>query len=281
MESFEVHSFNKSVLDYRETIKSSFSLFHLNTRSLRNKFDELTQYLNELRESFDVLGFSETWYNDNCDMPIIDNYKNISMPRTHKRGGGVCAYIKTSIAHSTIPELCISSSDVECLALLVNNSVIIIVYRPPSGSIRHFYRFLEETFDYSLTNNRKAIYIGDININLLSNQRLSVDFLDMIHSHGFENCITSPTRITDNSESLLDVCLTNDSIDNIFSGTLTLGLSDHMPIFCILPCYSKPYPQSTPPTFVRQIDEKILTHFRDIASNTDWTNVIQVKDPNI
>lgn len=94
MAAFEVHSFNTVVKVNRETIKSSFSLFHLNTRSLRNKFDELTQYLKDLHEAFDVIAFTETWYADDCVVPSIDNYTNVSLSRTQKRGGGLCAYIK-------------------------------------------------------------------------------------------------------------------------------------------------------------------------------------------
>lgn len=204
------------------------------------------------------------------------------MSRTQKRGGGLCAYIKKSVAHSIISEFCLTSSDIESLALLVNNSVIFIVYRPPSGSISEFCQFLGEAFDYALINNLKAIYIGDININLLSNQKLFVDFLDMMHSHGFENCITSPKRITNSTESLLHVCLTNDRSDNIFAGTLALGLSDHMPIFWVFLSHAKRNPQSDRPTLFRKIDEESLTYFRDLACSTDWSNVTQeVQTPHL
>ena len=80
---------------------------YLNIRSLRNKthFLELPNFITS--NNIDVLTLSETWLNTSVkNLEIaIEGFKLFGLDRLHKRGGGVCTYIRQSIKASIIKDL--------------------------------------------------------------------------------------------------------------------------------------------------------------------------------
>ena len=79
--------------------------------------------------------------------------------------------------------------------------------------------------------------MGDYNINLLNvdSHSLTADFNDTMHSSGLVPLITRPTRVTENSATLIDNIFTNKvvSYDESVYGILVTDISDHYPIFCV------------------------------------------------
>ena len=76
--------------------------------------------------------------------------------------------------------------------------------------------------------------VGDFNIDLLKiNERVAFkDFLDSMISFGLYPSITLPTRLTDNSATLIDNIFTNYTDSNSHSsGVLILDMSDHLPYY--------------------------------------------------
>ena len=80
------------------SISDSFTLLHINLRSLKKHFEELSEFLSTLNMPFSVIGISETWLNNsNDDIFNIPGYKFISNNRRHKHGGGVGLFIKEDL----------------------------------------------------------------------------------------------------------------------------------------------------------------------------------------
>ena len=77
--------------------------------------------------------------------------------------------------------------------------------------------------------------MGDYNINILNydSHSATVEFVDMLHSSAFLPLINYPTRITQNSATVIDNIFT----DNIgepecgHNGILVTDITDHFPIF--------------------------------------------------
>lgn len=67
---------NEIKIDYNNDISelssTSLNILHLNTRSCRNKIDELTQMMYELNKTIHVIVFSETWLYENeiCNIAL-------------------------------------------------------------------------------------------------------------------------------------------------------------------------------------------------------------------
>ena len=62
--------------------------------------------------------------------------------------------------------------------------------------------------------------------------RLTMSYLEFSFTHSLEQIITGPTRITDQTATLIDHILTNSPDKISQSGDIDLGLSDHDLICC-------------------------------------------------
>ena len=85
--------------------------------------------------------------------------------------------------------------------------------------------------------NKLLYLIGDYNINLLNvdSHSLTADFNDTMYSSGLVPLITCPTRVKENSATLMDNIFTNKGVsygESVY-GILVFDISDHYPIFCV------------------------------------------------
>ena len=82
----------------------------------------------------------------------------------------------------------------------------------------------------------KTVIMGDINLDLNSNKAPSLvsDYLDIIRSNAFSNLIDKPTRVTPNTQTIIDHVLTNDSESILTPGVLVYPISDHYATSCII-----------------------------------------------
>ena len=110
-----------------------------------------------------------------------------------------------------------------------------ILYRPPDQS-----KVLDKlstaisrsnTFD-----NQEAYILGDLNINLINKQKHIPNgikrYKEFCSLYGLEQLISTPTRVTKNSSSILDHILTNSTDRVSQSGVIDTGLSYHQLIYC-------------------------------------------------
>ena len=88
-----------------------------------------------------------------------------------------------------------------------------------------------------LSHKKKVYYIlGDFNINLHRHNRMNSFnlYINSILSHGAVPLITKPTRISNNSSTIIDHIITNDSKHELQSFIVKSDLTDHYPIFCVI-----------------------------------------------
>ena len=90
-----------------------------------------------------------------------------------------------------------------------------------------------------------VIIMGDFNINLLNYETSPNvnNYINCMFSNHFQPFILHPSRITNNSSTLIDNIFTNAIDCKIFSGNILSQISDHLPQFAIFsnikPDYSK------------------------------------------
>ena len=141
--------------------KKGVHLAQLNIRSLWNKIDITRQMI--LNSGLDMISLSETWLSSQMNSQVIDipGYNCIRHDRSWtennniKKGGGLCAYVKSDINVSYLDflEYNVSTKDMELLwiSLILPNSKRIIIgnaYRPPQGNVKTFC----DTLDTLLSN---------------------------------------------------------------------------------------------------------------------------------
>ena len=112
------------------------------------------------------------------------------------------------------------------------------IYRHPNGNVAHYNESINAYLN-SIKTPDTCIIGGDINIDLLrTNCKLSQSYLDVMTTNNFIPTITTPTRITDSTVTLIDhifVKLPKSKINNkITAGNLLCDISDHLPNFTII-----------------------------------------------
>ena len=218
---------------------NTFSLLHLNIRSINKHFDDFQLLLDNPSQCLpSVIGVTETWLSTDPNPPFaLYEHDFIFNSRKERTGGGVALYISKSYDYSVCTDITLMNNDVESLFIEISllnqkNIIIGVVYRPPKGNILDFISSLSDIINNPILNNKDCFIMGDFNINLLKHvtDNASHNFLELFLSASFLPLISKPTRVNYNSATL---------IDNIFSNVIPLpdsyiilsDITDHYPIF--------------------------------------------------
>ena len=212
----------------------------LNVRSLWPNIDEVRIHFGD----FDILGICETWLNQSVTNDMINLYKHkvIRQDRnTGKRGGGLVVYVSDKLYNHT----CIMSDyssiteDIEQLWILIDEpnvrkKIVGLLYRPPGGNAENCLSSLRSNLEsIQLGLNCEISVMGDLNRNYKNRNTAPFRLLKEIErDFGLKQLITSPTRVTSKSSTLIDLLLT-DCNHVVESGVLDISISDHLPIYYI------------------------------------------------
>ena len=124
---------------------------------------------------------------------------------------------------------------------------------------------------------------GDFNINLLHikmcNKEHFENFLDMMLGYSLFPKITHPTRLGENSCSLIDniFCTLSPSIIHSNAGILHSRISDHFP--CYLSIRTNKFKLGIHPKYVKQII-KSPQAYNALLKNLTEVNIVDSLDPN-
>ena len=228
----------------------------------------------------DILCINET----KCDSTISDHeiclpgFELIRRDRliNGRRGGGVCIYIRSNLnfkRHDLISET------LENLIVEISRSKSILVstwYRPPDSPTSHFSEF-EKMIGLISAENLEYFLLGDLNIDYLStnnspNRNKITEIFDI---YGLEQMISEPTRITDKSSTLIDLCITNSPVNVVISGVLHLSISDHSLVYMVRKAH---YKRNT--VEVRSLKNVNRENFLRDLELKQWNNVHCSEDPN-
>ena len=95
--------------------------------------------------------------------------------------------------------------------------------------------YLQNTLEKLSYENKDIILMGDFNIDILKydTNNDSAAFLDMMYENFLLPYISSPTRVTPRSQTLIDNIFSNIIEDEIISGNITTTISDHYAQFTL------------------------------------------------
>lgn len=250
---------NEMFIDTLKRKPNVFKSLCLNIQSLNAKIDQLRIYVNSLHESnvrLDAIILQETWINSNMNTSHlnIDGYNLISQPCEISKHGGLAIYILDHIEYERLDIVKSQSGTWEGMFVKIKvhgntNLTVGNIYRPPRDLIENYTSFTKELEQQLLAFNGNVLIGGDFNLDLLKihERQIFNDYFDTVLSCGYIPKITLPTRITNNSGTLIDnfFCKISNEFANTTAGILTYKLSDHQPIFICLDYLetSKKYPK--------------------------------------
>lgn len=178
--------------------------------------------INLLRAHFEhsnalLIGITESWLTPRIhdNLVAIDGFHLVRHDRKlPKRGGGLLLYINDAASFELLPPD-MSHSDIHLEALSINvilpkqtNFLVTLVYLPPSADKVNALSKLKQI--NTLASRYKSIRIlaGDFNMDLSGTNKRQKDktlLLDFQRSVNLVQTIRKPTRITNNSSSLIDL----------------------------------------------------------------------------
>ena len=128
-----------------------------------------------------------------------------------------------------------------------------------------------------IDNEDKETYIlGDLNCNLLDQTNLDNDakhLLRILEIYQLTQLITKPTRITQRSKSLLDVCITSCPEKIIHSDVFHVGLSDHSLVYAVRKINSLPKCNRTREIEVRNFKNFNSERFLEDLQAQPWAQL--------
>ena len=266
-----------------------FKIVHLNIRSLPRKIDQLRLILEG--STIDIMTLSETWLHSKIDAQLVhvQGYNTYRLDRTIrqgakvKRGGGLVIYAKTSLDVYVQEAECTSNADVEVQWVRVRRHrskdlVLANVYRPPLGKVEKALKQLGQNLDSLAKPTDEVLIMGDFNVNY-QNQRSpnykKIKFFEKANS--LDQKISTTTRNTKTSKTLLDLALTNIKYIRA-AGALDSFLSDHQPIF-ILKKKKKNTGKNEQRFEGRSYRNYKKQNFTDNVMNKEWGHFYNANDP--
>ena len=204
---------------------------HINARSLRHKICDLTVISDQIRPA--IIAVTETWFDPTFSdaETSIPGYKIVRKDRI-STGGGVCIYIREDITFNPRPDLETSLEATWIDILMKHTKPVLVgcVYRPPNQT--DFMQTFKETIQ-GLSPESDTIILGDINIDILNRNNSSTKlYKNFLKNNGLSQIISEPTRISQNSNSLIDHIIVSNPINIIKCGVIPVGFSDHCMTFC-------------------------------------------------
>ena len=176
-----------------------------------------------------------------------ENVSSVNIEHCPKEGpnGGALIYVKNDIIYKVRNDLKIYQSEklesvfIEIIKSNNRNIMVGCVYRHPSMEVNEFNSLFLNTLSENLLSekNKEIVLLGDFNIDLLKYEKdhNTADFLDQMYSASLVPHITSPTRITSHSRTLIDNIFSMDISENAVSGNIAMSISDHLAQFLSLP----------------------------------------------
>ena len=219
---------------------NSLSIYSHNVNSLSKHFQEIRTFLNGFKNKFDIVSFTETKLSDDIEQLYrLPNYNSFSL-NNKRNSGGLMIYVNDNFEVTTRNDLTYKNDILECIfvEIKLSNSEHVVfgnMYRRPNTSIIDYLNILANILLTLKSESKKVIISGDININLLNckNNGQIADYVNLFRSHNFLSLINKPTRVTNNSYTLIDHVWSN-YYSNIIVGAIVYNqISDHFPTISI------------------------------------------------
>jgi hypothetical protein len=279
---FTSDTFNEN---YSES-SSDLTLIHTNIQSFfgEDHHDQFCTLMGSLNVSFDILCFSETWLKENTkDLISFPNYRPFHLTRERCRGGGVSVFVSDRCNSSIALNGCRCNANIEALFVDIKycnkNITVGVVYKSPLADNTLFLSELEQLITTLNVNKDQFVVCGDFNLDLLNylNHNPTLQFLNSMSASYLKPLISKPTRITDNSATLIDNIFLSNAND-CSAGILLSDISDHYPIFSVIKKYFAPSPLKQTVVKYRLINDVTLNNLYSKLQSFNFDEIVSCND---
>ena len=213
----------------------------LNITSLPKHIDEICVLL--ATKNFDILALNETRLDHSIPDDLVNiPYYDIIRNDRNRNGGGVCIYVRNTISYRNLSHTIPDNLEAVVVEIHKPNSrpfIVSTIYRPPNSTVDIFGKI--EYFISKFDCEHNEFYLlGDLNCNMLDTSSHVTKKLNLLlESYQLYQMINQPTRVTQFTSSLLDICVTSNPEHVILTDVVPLGVSDHNIIYVVRKINSK------------------------------------------
>lgn len=190
--------------------KKCLKLGLLNARSLNTGKDEFIVTM--LKYKPDIIAINETWLREGEESlaPEVPGYKFVHRARKGRRGGGVGFYVGREMSVRTRQHPAAALEQLWLEVQLPGAALALgTAYRPDSVPVRDALDALSESI-CCMSHCDYVCVLGDMNIDLAqANSSKVLEFTTFCREHGLDQLVKEPTRVTDCTETILDLVITD------------------------------------------------------------------------
>ena len=292
---YEMGAIKNKFIDY----KDGFSTYSHNIRSINGHWDDLLDILDSAQPiNFSVIALQEIWSVQKVfKIPGYSKFefmtRDKSGPPKPNCGGGVGFFIHEKFKdHEILENLTVFMPHVyESIWVKIKmkqgpDKIIGNIYRPNTAPLANLDRAIKihiEIINKLLADkshkNCDIQILSDFNLNMLNfeTHNLTNDYINSLISKSFLPVITMPTRVKQQSATLIDHIWTNKVCSRYNSGIILNSLSDHFPVVYFEECkHQKVY---LPDLTTRKINSTTIPAFCNLLKSASWSNVINLRFP--
>ena len=259
---------------------------HMNAVSVPLYKDQIDSIL--CKTGIDILGISETNIKNRTpkDLFKFNDFKLFHNNREWGNNGGVGVLIKMQYARfakkinvnfkQSQPENIFVEIEINKIKILVG-----VLYKSPSVRYGVFNEIFE-TLAFLTTKYDHCMFLGDFNIDQLKTNSPAFKFFqnNIINPLSLTQLVNSPTRVTEDTSTLIDLILVNAPENVKIVGTVDIpGISDHKMVYCSYSLKKIKFK----PIIIKRRD------FRNFASekfiqdmeNVQWDSFGEIADHNL
>lgn len=126
-------------------------------------------------------------------------------------------------------------------------------------------------------NDFTSVLGGDFNVDILKPSPAQSKLLCTFHTTGHDISAEAATRVTDKTETLIDIFVTNTPANSVLSGVISCDLSDHFPIYLLLKCAAIRKTDTPSTISFQNITPATLEAFSNSVMTTSWDSVFQAE----
>lgn len=254
--------------------KQTFNLIHQNIQSIKNKVDDLMIFIDSLNIEVHAICLTEHWLKPFEHFCTDGFVVASSFCRTSNMHGGSCILLPDQTNYVELVSLKQKSKELvlECSAVSLKNikTIIINVYRSPTGDINEFLMILDSILHEISSVSYTIVLSGDFNIDLGMDDKNAKKFIDLMTTYNLSQTIVHPTRVTNVSKTTIDNIFLNKN--EYSSEVIVSALSDHMAQKISFQI-NESTPKERPKVEKRIITERSLYLIDEELKTTDWTPV--------